>query len=113
LLQNSSRKFIGQHNGYEPENTYHYIRQGKLSWAWEGHCNPTVNERLKDWLDPVGGGTAFTMEGRGCQKTIKLWRSIPQAAYHAVEKIISRQIIQILFPTIFNFKTQFPGSILW
>ena len=103
LLQNSSRKFIGQHHeNDEGDYPVTWISQGKLSWAWEGYCFPNSNERLKDWLDPVGGGTAVTMEGRGCQKTIKLWHSIPQASYHAVEKIISRQIIPNGVPTTYK-----------
>ena len=71
-------------------------RYGNFSWAWEGWNKPDSTARLKEWLDPLNTGQV-TLEGRGCQKTIRL--SQPPISlqrpmvYHAVENIISKQEI--------------------
>jgi hypothetical protein len=44
-------------------------------------------------LDPLNTG-ARTLDGRrACQETIKLWRSNPMPNYHAVQNIVSTQVI--------------------
>jgi hypothetical protein len=66
---------------------------GKFSWAWDNTNAIAPSQRLRDWLDPIGTNPVF-LEGRGCQQTIKLWRSFPKPTYHAVQNIISKQTIE-------------------
>ena len=70
------------------------ISLSKFSWAWEGFvdCNANSTNRLKDWLDPNNNGDV-TLDGRGCQKTIRLQYRQPQLTdtYHAVQAIISKK----------------------
>ena len=103
-LLNKDKRIIGQHNGwscdYYQVNAYaYYIIFGKFSLAWEGYhggyynCVSDSTSRLKDWLDPLNTGQ-MTLDSRSaCQKTIRLWHSLPQPAYHAVDSIISKQNI--------------------
>ena len=95
-LLNNAHKLIGQHSGFLEQSNGHgswcEYYSGKFSYAWEG-CNADSTERLKDWLDPINTGQT-TLDGRSvCQKTIRLWRSLPRANYHAVDSIISKQEI--------------------
>jgi len=92
-LLNSNKKLVGFHwkifNAYCVGGTCYYdAKFGKFWWAWDNE--PTV--KLKDWLDPLNLNPT-TLEGRGCQKTIKLHYLYPQPLFHAVEKIISKQVI--------------------
>ena len=100
-LLNSNSKLIGhyleQANGvcYEIHGIkfcYNDAIFGKFSWAWTNNNTPNPSERLRDWLDPLGLNPTI-LEGRGCQNTIKLWKSNPKDAYHAVQNIISKQEI--------------------
>jgi len=100
-LLNSNSKLIGhylkQTNGecyeiYGIKVCYNDAIFGKFSWAWTNNNTSNPSERLRDWLDPINTGN-LTCEGRGCQDTIKLWKSNPKSAYHAVHKIISKQVI--------------------
>jgi len=96
---NSNHKLMGHHTSVKSMGNQHgvwyEIEFSKLSWAWDAdYCNPNSTKRLKDWLDPINTG-AITVDGRGgCQKTIKLWKSLPKPMYHALQNIISKQIIE-------------------
>jgi hypothetical protein len=91
-LLNLNHKLIGLLHGLPGGFIFDYA-YGKFSWAWENYCSPSPNKRLKDWLDSIGTGQTV-LNGRGCQNTIKLWRSAPMPVYHAVQNIISKQIIK-------------------
>jgi len=98
-LLNSSRKIIGHVCRYTPMGNQHgkywEFDSGKFLSAWEGVTNsPNSTNRLKDWLDPDGTGVT-TLDGRSlvCQKTIRLQHSLPRSNYHAVDSIISKQVI--------------------
>ena len=78
-----------------PTSCYWMNRFCKFSYAWEddNYCRTDPTNRLRDWLDPINTGQR-TLNGRSvCKKTIKLWHSYPQANYHAVDTIISKQEI--------------------
>jgi len=105
-LLNANHKLIGHHKlslpvcgqlpCSHPSHFYWAYRSGRFSVAWAGMDPNTSNStnRVRDWLDPLNLNPT-TWEGRSvCQQTIKLHYLYPQPLFHAVEKIISRQIIQ-------------------
>jgi len=99
-LLNSNHKLIGQLWKTNPAGScgpngckeYNGIF-GKFSYAWDKDTTSNSSSKLKDWLDPLNTG-ATTLNGRrSCQETIGLHRSYPLYAYHAVQNIISKQVI--------------------
>jgi len=101
-LLNSNHRLIGQHHEVKTMGNQHgvwyEITFGKFSWAWEGYteegnCYPDSTNRLKDWLDPLNTNVIVWDGWGGCQKNIRLWHSYPRSAYHAVDSIISKQVI--------------------
>jgi len=101
---NSNKKLIAHHTGiggpitvYPGGGQYWYFYFGKFCTAWNGVISkPGPTNRLKDWLDPIDTNV-MVLNGRGeCQKNI--WLSLPISTtttknYHAVHKIISKQVI--------------------
>lgn len=37
---------------------------GKLSYSWDNNGATDARRRVRDWLDPIGGGTTTTMDGK-------------------------------------------------
>ena len=99
-LLNWEHKLIGNyHHGYCDGVCYDYYYFSRFDVAWGEHdqyinyCTLDSTSRLKDWLDPINTGQMI-LDGRAaCQKTIRLWHSLPRAEYHAVDSIISKQEI--------------------
>jgi len=99
-LLNSDRKLIGHYHSQYPVaycgplgcNELGVIC-GKFSWVWDN--DSIASGRLKEWLDPLNTG-AVTLNGRrgDCKEIIRLHHTYPLLTYHAVQKIISKQIIQ-------------------
>jgi hypothetical protein len=93
---NSNHKLIGVHSKSlsMQGGAYYFFDLSKFGSAWNG-VGPNLDstQRVKDWLDPLNTDTTAINGRRACQNTIKLHYSFPKPAYHAVDSIISKQVI--------------------